>query len=82
MINRVGALGLRAASKFEEYRTRTIGNTFREIIGDKQILERWRATSEFRARIDLMQNVEKYNKLILSNGERELWQLNAYGNKG
>jgi len=71
-----------STGKLEEYRCRTIGNTFREIIGDKHILECWQNTPEFRARIALMQDVKNYNKMVLTEGERELWQLNAYGNKG
>ena len=71
-----------STGKLEEYRCRTIGNTFREIIGDKHILERWQDTPEFRTRIDLMQDVKNYNKMVLADGERELWQLNAYAHTG
>lgn len=67
--------------KLEEYRCRTIGNTFREIIGDKHTLDRWQATSEFRARIALMRDVKNYNKMVIADSERELWHLNAYGNR-
>lgn len=66
--------------KLNEYRNRTIGNTFREIIGDQMVLEQWRETEEFRARTDLMKNAKKYNAMVRKSGERELWQINAYGN--
>jgi Protein of unknown function (DUF4238) len=68
--------------KVEEFRRRTIGNTFREIIGDRQILERWRSTPEFCHRVAAMKDAKHYNRLIWAKGTRELWQLNAYGNKG
>ena len=44
--------------KLEEYRCRTIGNTFREIIGDEPILKQWQTTPEFKARVDLMRNAK------------------------
>lgn len=66
--------------KLEEFRLRTIGSTFREIIGRPDILEEWRASPEFRARVELMKDVKKYNAMVYADGERELWQLNAYAN--
>jgi hypothetical protein len=68
--------------KVEEFRRRTIGNTFREIIGDRQILERWRSAPEFCHRVAAMKDAKHYNRLVGEEGTRELWQLNAYGNKG
>jgi hypothetical protein len=65
----------------EEYRLRTIGNTFREIIGETKQLEAWRASTEFRARSELMKDVRHYNTLIREAGDQELWHLNAYGNR-
>jgi hypothetical protein len=66
--------------KFNEYRRRTIGNTFREIIGEQDVLDQLRVSSEFQARASLMKDVKKYNTMIVADGEREVWHLNAYGN--
>lgn len=66
--------------KYEEFRCRTINNTFREIIGDRNILKQWQISPEFRTRSALMRDVDNYNKMIFTDGERELWHLNAYGN--
>jgi hypothetical protein len=66
--------------KISEFRQRTIGNTFREIIGDRIVLESWRESEEFRSRHGLMKNVKKYNSMVRKNGEREIWQINSYGN--
>lgn len=65
----------------EEYRLRTIGNTFREVIGEPKQLERWGASSEFQARSELMKDVKRYNTLVRATGNRELWHLNAYANR-
>lgn len=66
--------------KLDEYRRRTIGNTFREIIGEQPVLEEWKATNEFCTRANLMKDIKKYNTMVRLDGERELWHLNAYGN--
>ena len=83
---RFGALIWPEISRFRfraEFRRRTIGNTFREIIfGDSQLLEYWQSTREFRDRVALMKDVKSYNRLVQAEGARELWQLNTYGNKG
>ena len=68
-------------SKLEKFRRRTIGNTFREIIGDAGILEYWRSTPEFRNRVVLIKDAESYNRLLRAEGARELWHVNAYGNR-
>ena len=67
--------------KFEEFRCRTIGNTFREIIGQKDVLEQWGLSEEFCSRARLMKSVGSYNSIVHKSGEHELWQLNAYGNR-
>ena len=69
------------SNMLEEYRLRTIGNTFREIIGEPKQLEAWRATAEFQARCEVMKDIKRYNKMIRAAGNRELWHLNAYGNR-
>lgn len=69
-------------SKLDEFRRRTIGNTFREIIfGDRNVLELWQRTPEFQDRIVLVRgDVKSYNQLVLSEGAKELWHINAHGN--
>jgi hypothetical protein len=68
--------------KFAEYRVRTIGNTFREIIfGTRDILEEWRATTAFEKRVVLARDMKSYNRLVATRGKEELWLLNAYGNQ-
>lgn len=69
------------SERLEEHRLRTIGNTFREVIGEPKQLERWRASSEFRARSKLMKDVKRYNTTVRATGNLELWYLNAYGNR-
>ena len=68
--------------KFDEFRRRTIGNTFREIIGNKTMLEKWQNTQEFSERLEVMNNLQSYNRIVYKEGNRELWQINAFGNKG
>lgn len=68
-----------ADETFEEFRRRTIGNTFREIIGDEAILETWKASEEFQARAELMKDAKRYNELVWQEGSKELWRLNKYG---
>ena len=51
-------------STFEEYRLRTIGNTFREIIGELGQLEKWRASEDFQRRSKIMKDMKLYNALV------------------
>ena len=67
--------------KLDEFRRRTIGNTFREIIGNKKILKKWKNTKEFGERVTMMNDLKNYNRLICKEGNRELWHINAYSNK-
>lgn len=67
--------------KLDEFKRRTIANTFREIIfGEESLLERWRESEEFAARTELMANRTSYNAMVAKHGERELWHLNAFAN--
>ena len=69
--------------KLAEFRRRTIGSTFREIIfGESQVLEYWQGTREFSERVALMKDVRGYNRLVQEQSTGELWKLNAYGNQG
>lgn len=68
--------------KLAHFRRRTIGNTFREIIfGNPSVLEEWQKSRHFRERVALIQDLKTYNRLVREEGKRELWQLNAYGNR-
>ena len=68
--------------KLLEFRNRTIGNTFREIIfSDKGLLESWMCTPEFQDRHKLVFNLKSYNALVATAGSRELWKVNAFGNR-
>jgi hypothetical protein len=65
--------------KLEEFRRRTIGNTFREIIfGDPALLEEWRSTPDFAKRHALMANVKSYNAVVTKYAGREIWRINAH----
>jgi hypothetical protein len=66
----------------DEFRRRTVGNTFREIIGSEKILKSWQNTREFSERVSMMNDLKCYNRLVYKERNRELWQINAYGNKG
>ncbi|MEK6751404.1 MAG: hypothetical protein AABZ00_03980 [Chloroflexota bacterium] len=67
--------------KLEEFRRRTIGNTFREIIfSNKELLEEWRQTEEFEKRVSVISNMKSYNARVVKE-KQELWQLNVFGNQ-
>ena len=68
-------------SKVHEFQRRTVGNTFREIIfGDQRTLEVWRDSAEFKNRVSLMKDCKRYNQFVRAEGNREIWQINAFGN--
>jgi hypothetical protein len=65
--------------KLADFRKRTIGNTFRDIIfGSADLLERWAATKEFKDRHLLMRDTKNYN-LLVKEQSREFYHLNAFG---
>lgn len=67
--------------KLAEFRRRTIGNTFREIIfSDRRLLQTWRETPEFQRRVKLVSNISTYNAIVAKKANRELWKINAFGN--
>lgn len=68
--------------KLDEFRRRTIGNTFREIIGNEKILKKWKRTRGFSERVAMMNDLKHYNRLVYKEGNRELWHINAYANNG
>lgn len=68
--------------KIDEFRKRTIGNTFREIIfSNKELLEEWQSTKELRQRVETIQKMKGYNILVAKQKGRELWNINAYSNQ-
>lgn len=70
-------------SKLEELRRRTIGNTFREIIfSDSVRLASWQRSLEFAHRTALMRDAKRYNRLVASRPDGELWHVNAFSNLG
>ena len=70
-----------APEKLEEFRRRTIANTFREIIfGHESLLEQWAMSREFAERHQLLANAKNYNAMVIKHGSRELWSLNALPN--
>lgn len=67
--------------KLTEFRRRTIGNTFREIIfSDKETLENWQKTPEFKQRVESIRKMKSYNALVKNNLGQELWKINVMGN--
>jgi hypothetical protein len=68
-------------TKLDEFRHRTINNTFREIIfGSKALLEEWQQSVEFRQRHELMANTRTYNQKVREYLGGEIWKVNAYAN--
>jgi hypothetical protein len=69
-------------SNLAEFRRRTIGNTFREIIfSDQRVLEYWRSTADFKARTQAIKTMTGYNRIVERNAEHNRWELNIHGNK-
>ncbi|MEZ5941570.1 MAG: hypothetical protein R3C18_09275 [Planctomycetaceae bacterium] len=63
-----------------EFQTRTIGNTFREIISsNRQLLDAWQQTPEFERRHEALANENQYNQMVAENTHGELWKINALG---
>ena len=70
-----------SASKMNEFRKRTILNTFREIIFPyKDLLEKWSRTKEYKKRVSLLSKTNSYNEILENQLGRELWIINAYSN--
>jgi hypothetical protein len=57
--------------KLAEFRRRTIGNTFREIIfGDQKVLEEWQRDPCFRQRVETIRNLKDYDALVQADRDR------------
>lgn len=68
--------------KLNEFRTRTLANTYREIIfSSARVLEEWRSTPEFSSRHELLKKSNQYNEIVSVQGKRELWNINALANR-
>jgi hypothetical protein len=71
-----------SSEKLEEFRIRTIANTFREIIfGSRELLEEWQNTKEFAERHALISNVKSYNAVVAQYQGGDIWRLNAYADR-
>lgn len=67
-------------SKYREFRRRSIGNTFREIIfHDSKELECWRATPEFKARVQTLTDPTVARRFVADAANRVIWGLNGFG---
>ena len=67
-------------SKYREFRRRSIGNTFREIIfHDPKELECWRDTPEFKARLRSLAEPTVARQLVADAANRVIWGLNGFG---
>lgn len=65
----------------EEFRIRSIGNTFREIISsDARLLSDWKESEEFRERRSLLLTDKNYNQLVASYAHGDVWKINAKAN--
>lgn len=68
------------ASKFREFRRRSIQNSFREIIfHDPNELKIWRNTREFKDRSRDLCNNAKADELRLDAANRVIWAINGFG---
>jgi hypothetical protein len=67
-------------SKYREFRRRSIGNTFREIIfHDSKELECWRDTPEFKARLRSLADPTVERQLVADAANRIIWGINGFG---
>lgn len=67
-------------SKYREFRRRSIGNTFREIIfHDPKELECWHNTPEFKARLRSLAETTVARQLVADAANRVIWGLNGFG---
>jgi hypothetical protein len=75
-------MGRLPPEKLDEFRCRTIANTFREIIfSSRERLEAWRLSTEFSIRRERIMNQKGYNRLIGRDETGcELWEINANAN--
>ena len=68
-------------AKLREFRNRTIGNSVREIIfGQRNLLEEWQATEEFKQRREAIQTMGEYSALLAEDRRREFRQFSKFGN--
>jgi hypothetical protein len=66
----------------DEFRRSTIANTYREIIfSSSALLDDWKDSPEFLGRHEMMKSAHQYNLLVAQEGNRELWNINAFANR-
>lgn len=62
--------------KLNEFRRRTISNSFIEIIFyNKETLELWQRTKEYKRRVKLLSNFNTYNALIKKEVDKKIWKI-------
>lgn len=65
--------------KLNEFRRRTISHSFVEIVfNERETLEVWQRTKEYKRRVRLLSNLDSYNVLIKKEGDKEIWKINAF----
>jgi hypothetical protein len=65
-----------AVNKIDEFRRRTIKNTFREIIfTEESLLEEWQKTPEFTKRVEIIAKTKGNYSLIYQKREKELQRI-------
>jgi len=68
------------ASKYREFRRRSIQNTFKDILfSDASELEAWRRLPEFKARMGCFTSREREAEAMHSAAYRVAWAVNGFG---
>ena len=63
-----------------EFQTRTINNTFREIIfSNGNLLEKWKKTSMFQKRVKTTNKMKEYRELVINKTNKEAWFMDGIG---
>lgn len=69
-----------SASKYREFRRRSINNAFKEVIfHDDSELARWRETREFKARSRSLSDRSTYIQLLAEAASRVIWAIDGFG---
>jgi hypothetical protein len=68
--------------KYEEFRKRSIANTFREVIfHNPEELERWRATPECIDRVRVLRDQTLKRAVVAEAANRVIWALQGFGSR-
>jgi hypothetical protein len=69
-----------SSSKFREFRRRAIANSYKEIIfHDKEALNDWRSTPEYKIRVRTLRNPVSSSSAVREGAMRVLWMINGMG---